>query len=104
MAEHCKINLISANYSFTFNTDSWCELITVGVNIYLYWCASLLAPVCAVSLCLYDCTSKKPHHVLDLIELIPFCIKYTTKSGPCGTKVPRLCICRYLTSLSRITH
>ena len=35
------------------NIDSCCEHITVGVNIYLYGCVSLLAPEFAV--CLYVC-------------------------------------------------
>ena len=29
--------------------------MTVGVNIYLYRCVSLLAPGCAVCLCVYMC-------------------------------------------------
>ena len=32
-------------------TDSCCEHIIGGVNIYLYGCVSLLAPVCAMCLC-----------------------------------------------------
>ena len=32
-------------------TDSCCEHIIGGVNLYLYGCVSLLAPVCAICLC-----------------------------------------------------
>ena len=35
--------------------DSCYEHITVGVNIYLYWCVSLLGPECAVCLCVCVC-------------------------------------------------
>ena len=36
------------------NTDSCCEHIAGGVNVYLYGCVSLLAPVCGVCLCVCD--------------------------------------------------
>ena len=44
--------LISVNF---FNTGSYFEHITGGVNIYLYGCVSLLVPECAVCLCVYFC-------------------------------------------------
>ena len=66
--------LISANNSFSVNTDSCCEHITGGVNIYLYGCVSLLAPVCAVCLCMFvwyqiRLLAKKPRYVSDLSKL-----------------------------------
>ena len=61
------------------NKDSCCEHITDDVNIYLYGCVSLLAPECAVCLCVYvfvcvcvisnQITSKNPHYVSDLSKL-----------------------------------
>ena len=60
------------------NTDSCCEHITSGVNIYLYGCVSLLAPVCTVcTVCVCVCVcvcaryqirvlAKKSHHMLGL--------------------------------------
>ena len=37
------------------NTDSSCEHMAGGVNVYLYGCVSLLVPECAVYLCVYVC-------------------------------------------------
>ena len=59
------------------NKGSCCEHITGGVNIYLYGCVSLLAPECVVYLCVFvfvcvisnQSTSKKAHHVSDLVNL-----------------------------------
>ena len=54
------------------NTDSCCEYMAGGVNIYLYGCVSLLVLECAVYVCVYVCiisnqsTSKKPCYVSDL--------------------------------------
>ena len=49
------------------NTDSCCVHITGGVNIYLFEYVSLLAPECAVSLCVdviwNESSSKKRHYV-----------------------------------------
>ena len=36
------------------NTDSWCEHIAGGGNVNLYGCVCLLAPVCAVCLCVCE--------------------------------------------------
>ena len=58
--------------------------IAGGVNVYLYGCVSLSAPVCAVCLCVCVCvipnqsTSKKPH-VSDLSKL-----DACQKSSGCG--------------------
>ena len=70
---HCIVEskfLISVNYSFNqCKRSSCCEHITGVVNIYLYECVSLLAPECAVCVCVFVCvilnqsTSKKPHYV-----------------------------------------
>ena len=46
--------------------------MTRVVNMYLYECASLLAPECVVCICVFVCvisnqsTSKNPHYVSDL--------------------------------------
>ena len=73
-----------------FNKDSCCEHITSGVNIFLYGCASLLAPECAVCLCVFTCVwvcdikseyQKEPHYLSDLnnsINVIPCCIENTS--------------------------
>ena len=37
------------------NKDSCCEHITDRVNIYLYGCVSLVAPECAVCVCVGVC-------------------------------------------------
>ena len=60
--------LISVNYSFSVikkaaNKDS----ITIGVNIYLYGYVSLLAPVCAVHLCVCVCVCGTGKGALDKI-------------------------------------
>ena len=48
-----------------FNTDSCCEDITGGVNIYLYGCVSLLAHECPMCVCVCvisnQSIARKPH-------------------------------------------
>ena len=49
------------------NTDSCGKRITCGANVYLYWCVSLLAHMCAVCVCMSvisnQSTTKKPYRV-----------------------------------------
>ena len=45
------------------NKDSCCEHITVGVNIYLYGCVSLLAPECAECLCVCEIKSEHQQNI-----------------------------------------
>ena len=64
-----------------YSTDSCCEHIAGGVNLYvnLYGCLCLLARVCAACLCVCaisnQSTIKKPCHVLDDSKVMP-CCKY----------------------------
>ena len=54
--EPCQVNVISEwLLLIQCNSDSCFEHIAGGADIYLYGCVSLLAPVCAVCLCLYEC-------------------------------------------------
>ena len=63
--------LISVNYK-----GSCCEHITGGVNIYFNGCVTLLAPECAVCICVIvyvisnHSTSKRPYCVSDLSKLL----------------------------------
>ena len=65
----CNI-LISTNYPFIVIQIADVSMhITGGVDIYLYGCVSLLAPVCNVCLCVCDIKSEfqqKTDYVLDL--------------------------------------
>ena len=90
------------------NKDSCCyEHVTVGVNIYLYGCDSLLATECAVCLCVRVCvhvcvrsnqsTSKKPHHMSDLSKLDALLHKTPIK-------VLWLDMCTSMISLTKIAH
>ena len=95
--------LISVNYLFNVIKDSHCEHITVGVNIYLYWCVSLLASECeCLCLCVCVCVisnqsaSKKLHHVSDLTKL-------DTLLHRTHIKVLRIDMCRSII-LSKIEH
>ena len=49
--------LISGNYSFNVKQTT-AGAHGSGVNIYLYGCASLVIPMCVVSLCVCACDSK----------------------------------------------
>ena len=68
--------------------DSCCEHITSGVNIYLYWCVSLLAPECVVCLCMclfvyvwYQIrVPAKTHMCQTSVNLTPCCMKYRSRS------------------------
>ena len=81
------------------NTYSCREHITGGVH--LYRCVSLLAPECAVCLCLYICVV--PNHILrqTSVNLTRCCIK---QQVPSSTKVSGLDMCRSIVPLSKITH
>ena len=56
-------------------------------------------------MCVYDIKSEhhKKNHIMcqSSVNLIPCCIKYT--SNPCGTKVPRLNMCRSILSITERT-
>ena len=83
-----------------------CEHITGGANMYLYGCISLLVLVCAV--CLFLCvisnqnTNKKPHYVSELSKCDV--LLHKTQLGLSGTMVPRLDMCRSITSLSNVAQ
>ena len=72
----------------------------------LYGCISLLVLVRAV--CLFLCvisnqsTSKKPHYVSELSKCDV--LLHKTQLGLSGTMVPRLDMCRSITSLSNVAQ
>ena len=80
------------------NTDSCCEHMTDGVNIYLQRCASLLVWVCCVSLCVCVCVwyqNREPakNHTMcqTSVNLMPCCIECISRSlWYQGTKAPHL--------------
>ena len=80
------------------NTDSCCEHMTDGVNIYLQRCASLLVWVCCVSLCVCVCVwyqnrvPAKNHTMCQTsVNLMPCCIECISRSlWYQGTKAPHL--------------
>ena len=96
--------LISSNYLFNVITDSCSEHITVGLNIYLFGCVSLLAPECAECGCLWvfvcvisnESTSKKPHYLSDLSKPVTLLLKT-------HIKILGLDLCRSII-LSKIAH
>ena len=96
--------LISGNYLFNVIKDSCSEHITVGSNIYLFGCVSLLAPECAecICLCVFVCvvsnesTSKKPHYLPDVNKLDTLLLKT-------HIKILMLDMCRSII-LSKIAH
>ena len=68
------------------NTDSCCEHMTGGANIYLYGCVSLLAPKCDVYLCVYvrvwyqiRVPSKNYIMCQTSVNLRPCCIKHIAR-------------------------
>ena len=82
--KHWKVNFWY-QWIIQCNTDSCCEHIAHGVNIYLYGCVSLSVWLCCVSLCVCVCvilnqsTSKKPRYVSDFSKT-PCCIEHVSSS------------------------
>ena len=75
----------------------------------LNWCVSLLAPECAMCLCVYVCVfvcvSKKPHCIADLTKHDALLHKTSIKVFlVLRSKAPRLDMCRSIISLSKIVH
>ena len=62
-------------------------------------CVCVFMCVCVIA---NQSTSKEPH-VSDLSECVLLLYKAHIKVGPCGTKVPRLDMCRFIL-LSKIAH
>ena len=82
-----KANIFDVSKLFIqYNTNSCCEYVAVGINIYLYECVSLIAPVCAACFCVYvfvisnQSTSKKTHYVVDLRKPDAFLHKTHSKA------------------------
>ena len=67
--------------------------IYIGVSVYCLLCV-LFVFVCMIS---NQSTCKKPRHVVDLMKLDA--LLHKTQQGPC-VKVPRLSMCRSITSLT----
>ena len=68
------------------------------MNIYLYWCVSLLAPECAVCVCVDVCDVTSEYQLKTTLCVRPL---QTSHQGPSGTKVPSLNMCRSILSLSK---
>ena len=66
------------------NKCSCSEQITGGINIYLYGCVSVLAPECAVCICVFLCVISNVFGLYYMcqisVNLMLYCIKHTSRS------------------------
>ena len=88
------------------NKVSCSEHITGGGNIYLCGCVSLLAPKCAVCVCVFVCVwyqirvpVKKHIMCQTAVNFMPCCIKHIEV-----LLVPRPDMCKSILLLSKIVH
>ena len=80
---HWKVNFW-CHWIIQCNTDSCCEHMPDGVNIYLYGCVSLFAWMCWLSLCVYVCNqirvpAKNFIMIQTSVNLAPCCIEHISR-------------------------